>query len=79
MHKFSICQNSVEAILDAIKTMQPRPKRLPSAHVVTGRMRRIISQFLESAYAALIQDTPAAGFKLKITEVPITAKCLAYG
>ncbi|MCD4814015.1 hydrogenase maturation nickel metallochaperone HypA [bacterium] len=79
MHEFSICQNLVEAILDAIKTMQPRPKRLLSAHVVAGRMRQIVPQFLESAYEALIQDTPAAGSKLNIIEAPIKAKCLVCG
>lgn len=77
MHEFSICQNIVEAVLSELEKSRYADSRLLKITVAVGALRQIIPEYLESAYATLVTDTPAEGSCLEIRMIPIVLKCLA--
>jgi len=52
---------------------------LRKTRVVVGALHQIVPDNLTFAYEALTRDTPAAGSRLKLKVVPITAACRACG
>ena len=73
MHEFSIAQTIVQAVLAELKKVQPA--RLVRARIVAGNLHQIVSANLTFAYEVLTKETPAAGSRLSIRRVPITAEC----
>ena len=73
VHEFSIAQTIVQAVLAELKKVQPA--RLVRARIVAGGLHQIVSANLTFAYKVLAKDTPAAGSRLSIRRVPITAEC----
>ncbi len=53
--------------------------RLRSLSVSVGAMTGILPYYLEKYFPAASRGTPAEGAVLKITEVPVTVKCLDCG
>jgi hydrogenase nickel incorporation protein HypA/HybF len=73
VHEFSIAQTIVQAVLAELKKVQPA--RLVRARIVAGNLHQLVSANLTLAYKVLTKDTPAAGSRLSIRRVPITAEC----
>ena len=73
VHEFSIAQTIVQAVLAELKKVQPA--RLVRARIVAGNLHQLVSANLTFAYKVLTQETPAAGSRLSIRYVPITAEC----
>ena len=73
MHEFSIAQTIVQAVLAELKKVQPA--RLVRARIVAGNLHQLVSANLNFAYQVLTKETPAAGSRLSIRRVPITAEC----
>ena len=63
----------VQAVLAELKKVQPA--RLVRARIVAGALHQLVSANLTLAYKVLTKDTPAAGSRLSIRRVPITAEC----
>jgi len=79
MHEFSICQGLVKAILSELEKLDPPNPKLLKASVVIGRLRQIIPETLQFAYATLTKETTIAGSKIKVISAPILAKCPKCG
>ncbi|MBN1595106.1 hydrogenase maturation nickel metallochaperone HypA [candidate division FCPU426 bacterium] len=75
MHEFSLCQGLVESILEEMSRLQPPPRRLLAARVVIGRLRQVVPDYMQWAYAVLVKDTAAAGSELLVRTTPVRAKC----
>ncbi len=79
MHELSICTSLVEIILSEMNKLDPPPRKLLKASVAIGKLRQIVPEFLQSAYACLIPGTPAEGSVLEFRELPIKGRCRACG
>ena len=79
MHELSIGQSLVEAVLAELAKLGPERARLLRVRVAIGRLRQVVPESLEQAYAVLAKDTAAEGSSLEIRSVPITARCEACG
>jgi hydrogenase nickel incorporation protein HypA/HybF len=73
MHEMSI----VEALLDAMQqAVRPYPgATVRSARVRVGQLRLIVPETMQFCFAAATRDTPLAGCRLELEEVPATARC----
>ena len=74
MHELSIATGILETALAVADEHGAR--RVEEIEVEVGVMRLVVPESLEMAFAVLTEGTAAAGAKLKITEVPIRAKCV---
>jgi hydrogenase nickel incorporation protein HypA/HybF len=72
VHEFSIGANLVAAVLEELARLKTPPGALRVAH-------QIVPDTIVFAYNSLSQDTPAAGSKLVLRPVPVTACCKACG
>lgn len=79
MHEFAIAQGLVKAVLAEMRKHRVRPGALRAAKIAIGAMHQVLPGTLTFAYETLVQDTPAAGSKLKLRHVPVTAHCAACG
>jgi hydrogenase nickel incorporation protein HypA/HybF len=64
----------VQSVLADLKKVQPA--RLVRTRIVAGQLHQIVPASLTLAYKVLTEGTPAAGSRLSIRRVPITAECL---
>jgi hydrogenase nickel incorporation protein HypA/HybF len=79
MHEFSICQQMVATVLAELARFGKPNSRLLKTHVVVGRLHAIVGQNLKTAYQVLTRKTAAAGSRLMLKTVPVTAKCRDCG
>lgn len=79
MHEFSICEGIVRAAVDEMSRHGAPPGSLRTTRIVVGALHQVVPDNLEFAYEVLTRDTPAAGSRLEIRPVPLTAKCGACG
>lgn len=79
MHELSMCQSLVDAVLHEMGRAQPPPKRLVAARIAVGALHQVVPENMTFAYEILIKDTVAAGSRLDIRWIPVTAKCRACG
>lgn len=79
MHEFAICEGIVKAVTDEMARHKAAAGSLRAARIVVGKLHQIVPNNLEFAYEVLVRDTPAAGSRLEISFVPITARCRACG
>ncbi len=77
MHELAICQNLVDVILAELRKLPPPPRRLLSVKVNLGALQQLVPDSLQMAYELLTKDTPAAGSRLEVVEVPVTCACRA--
>jgi len=75
MHEFSICQSLVDAVVDEMRKIDPKPARLLKTRVVIGKLRQVVPEFLEQAYKILTKDTIAADSALEIECLPVSGRC----
>ena len=79
MHEFSIGQGIVQTVLAELAGRGLPPGALRAARIAVGAMHQIVPDTLVFAYESLTQNTPAAGSKLVLRPVPVTARCKACG
>jgi len=79
MHEFSICENIIRSAVSELGKVNPPAKKLTKVTVVVGAMHQIVPENLHFAFEVLTRDTLAAGAKLELKPVPITARCLDCG
>ena len=77
MHEMSI----VTGLLDAVRqeTRSQAGQRVLMVRVRVGALRLVIPEILQTCYAAATKDTPLAGSRLAIEEIPARAKCRQCG
>lgn len=63
----------MQAVLAELKKVQP--SRLVRARIVAGELHQLVNANLTFAYEVLTKDTPAAGSRLSVRRMPITAEC----
>ena len=79
MHEFSICQSIIQAALDELKKIQPKPAHLTKVRIVTGQYHQLVPDNLLFAYDVLSKNTPAEGSSLEIKLLPIVGQCRSCG
>ncbi|MBP7828616.1 MAG: hydrogenase maturation nickel metallochaperone HypA [Kiritimatiellae bacterium] len=79
MHELSIGQGIVQAVLAELAGRGLPPGALRAARIAVGALHQIVPDTLVFAYESLTQNTPAAGSKLVLRPVPVTARCKACG
>lgn len=77
MHELSICRSLVDAVLQELERARPAPARLVAARMVVGALHQVVPENMIFAYEILTRDTAAAGSRLDIRRVPVTARCRA--
>ena len=77
MHEMSIAIEVLETALAA--AADSGAGRITEAEVVVGAMKLIVPEALELAWSAVIEGTPAAGSQLRVTEMPVAARCRDCG
>ena len=78
MHEFSLCEVLVKGVLAQLRQLDPAT-RLVKTSVVVGGLRQIVPEYLQEAYRALTDDTPAAGSELVVRIAPVTGQCNQCG
>ena len=73
MHEMSIATALIEQVLEHAE--KNNLSRVENVVIEVGAMQLIVSEALETAFAALVAGTPAADAVLRLEEVPIQAKC----
>jgi hydrogenase nickel incorporation protein HypA/HybF len=73
MHEMPIAAAIVEQAVAAVAPH--RATRIDVIEVEIGRMRQIVAEALQVVFAAVSQDTIAAGARLEITEIEMEAVC----
>jgi hydrogenase nickel incorporation protein HypA/HybF len=73
MHEMSI----VTGLLDAVRQeTQVHPgKQVVTVRVRVGALRLVVPEIMQTCYAAATKDTPLAGSKLVLEEIPARARC----
>lgn len=79
MHEFSIGESIVRSVMAELERQNVPPGALCSVRIAVGALHQIIPDTLIFAYTSLTQDTPAAGSRLVLRSVPVTARCKACG
>ena len=73
MHEMPIAAAIVEQAVEAVAPH--RATRIDTIEVEIGRMRQLVPEALQVAFAAVSQDTIAEGARLDITEIDMEAVC----
>lgn len=79
MHEFAICQNIVDAVINALSEVKASSFRLKKVRIVVGKYHQIVAENLEFAFDVLVKETAARGAKLEIKTLPIVVRCEACG
>ena len=77
MHEMSIAEALLPSVLDALPAGQA--VRVEQIELAVGAMRLVVAEALELAWSVTAEGTPAAGARLKVTEVPLKARCRRCG
>jgi len=72
MHELSIAMSIVDAALDEARQ---RNVQVSAVHLRLGVLSGVVKDALLFSYDVACQDTPLAGSKLLIEEVPVTVFC----
>ena len=73
MHEMSI----VEALLENVRreTQKYPGKQVIAVQICCGALRLVVPEIMQSCFQAATLDTPLAGARLQIKEVPGRARC----
>jgi hydrogenase nickel incorporation protein HypA/HybF len=73
MHEFALAR---EIVTTTLQELARHPgARLKSARVAVGRLRQVVPDAMQFAFASLLQDTPGAGSALVLRWIPIVLAC----
>ena len=70
MHELSIAASIVE-----LAERHARGRRVRRVELKVGRLRQVVPDSLAFAFELLTRDTPLAGARLEIEQVPASARC----
>jgi hydrogenase nickel incorporation protein HypA/HybF len=73
MHEFTLIQNIFTTILNVAADNQL--KRITKVTLHVGRLRQVVPDFLQFAFATTAKNTIAEGATLEIEHIPITVLC----
>ncbi|MGE4299555.1 MAG: hydrogenase maturation nickel metallochaperone HypA [Desulfovibrionaceae bacterium] len=77
MHEASLAQSLIEIIRQEMESHGLT--RLTSVSVKHGKLANVVPEALEFAFTAMIIDTPLAGARIIMEEVPVLVACHACG
>jgi hydrogenase nickel incorporation protein HypA/HybF len=77
MHELTLAESIVNTVKKAIQDRQQAKVQL--VRVKIGQLTEIVPDALQFGFESLILDTPLAGAKLEIEQVPIVGKCEQCG
>ena len=77
MHELSIAMGILESLEEEVSVRGCGP--VEAVHVRVGGLSGVVPQVLASAYQMAAEETPFAGSRLVIEEVPIVIYCRACG
>jgi hydrogenase nickel incorporation protein HypA/HybF len=72
MHELSIAMGIVEAAMDEARQ---RGVQVSAVHLRLGALSGVVKDALMFSYEVACQDTPLAGSRLIVEEVPVTVFC----
>lgn len=75
MHEFAICRGLVETVLAEIAERRIAPGTVEEVTIAAGALHQIVPDSLSFYYDLLTRDTPAAGSRLVIRPVALSARC----
>ena len=73
MHEMSIAQSILEIVEEYLKEYPG--KRLKSVTVEVGELTAVVPESLDFCFTAITEETPYAGAKLVIKNIPLTGVC----
>ncbi len=73
MHELSIALSIVEMVEE--ETVRLGGRTVEAVHLRVGRLSGIVSTALQASYELACEDTPLAGSRLVIEDVPIVTHC----
>jgi hydrogenase nickel incorporation protein HypA/HybF len=76
MHEFGICRNIVDIARSELGKINSGNRRLLAVHVVIGRLRQVVPEYLDFSYNILTKDSDISGSTLVIRSLPIKGKCV---
>ena len=79
MHELSIAAGLVSVVAEELARLKAPAGALREARVAVGALHQIVPDTLVFAYESLVKDTPAAGSRLVLRAVPVTARCTDCG
>jgi hydrogenase nickel incorporation protein HypA/HybF len=75
VHEFSIAEGALRVVTEHLRAR--RATRVHSVTLRVGALSGVVPDALTFAFDALARDTPAAGARLVIEEVPVACYCAA--
>jgi hydrogenase nickel incorporation protein HypA/HybF len=78
MHEMGIAMEIMKVAVDSIPAEMRRAK-VKALNVRIGKLSGVVPESLRFCFDIMVQDTPFAGVKLNIEEVPIQARCRECG
>jgi hydrogenase nickel incorporation protein HypA/HybF len=75
MHELSIAQEILRIVDQYLPN--PTPDSVKYVKIKVGKLANILNDSLSFCYDALTENTPLAGSKLQITELPIKILCVS--
>lgn len=77
MHELSLVQSLLSVIEEEMA--KHGKETLVSVKVKHGRLAAVVPEALDMAFTVLTTDTPLAGARLDLEEIPVTLRCRACG
>jgi hydrogenase nickel incorporation protein HypA/HybF len=74
MHEMGVAMQIVEIAIASIPEDMPRA-RVDKVNLKVGRLSAIVADSLRFCFDIVIKDTPLAGARLAIEEIPVRARC----
>lgn len=75
MHELSIAHSIVEVATQALKEYEGQEPKVAAVYLELGLLSGVVKDALLFSYELACQDTPLAGSKLLIEEVPVSIYC----
>jgi len=73
MHEMSIAQNIIEIVEEILQ--DKNKTKVIKVFVKVGELVAVVPDSLDFCYTAIIEETPLAGSKLMIKEIPVRVHC----
>jgi len=78
MHEMSIALEVIEIVKASLPPEPPRV-RVEKVNLQVGKLSAIVPRSLHFCYEIAVRDTPLAGSRLEIEEIPVVARCNGCG
>ncbi len=78
MHEAAIAQNVIDAVCERLE-VDRIPGRVQAICLQVGRLTAVVPDNLRFMFQVLSAETPLAGVRLEIEQVPVRLRCRACG